>query len=272
MNTIRLILLLTVFTSLVLTAGYLVGGENGLIMAGGLALLTNFFSYFFSDKIVAMTSGGKEADRNEYGWLYEMVDRLRLKANMKMPKIYIIPQAQPNAFATGRNQNNAIVGINTGLIDILESDELEAVIAHELTHIKSRDILIGSVAAVLGSTVSILANSLYWTSLGGRDRDRNPLVEILFIILAPIVALLIQTAISRTREYNADKGGAELTSKQAMISSLEKIHGVGRQIPMNVNPAKAHMYIFNPLNSGVFRTLLSTHPSLEQRIAHIQNL
>lgn len=274
MNTFRLVTLLTIFTAIVLTAGYLIGGESGLTYALIFAFITNFISYFFSDKIVLLSSGGKEADHNEYAWLYTMLEQLTSKANMKMPRIYIIPQAQPNAFATGRSQNNAVVGLNAGILQALNREELAAVIAHELTHIRSKDILIGSIAAVLGSTISILANMLYFGMAGGRssERERNPIFDLLFVLFAPLVALLIQTAISRSREYNADKGAVELTDKQSMISALEKIHGIGKQIPADVNPARAHMYIFNPLSGGWIRDILSTHPSLEKRVAHIESL
>lgn len=274
MNNIRLIVLITIFTSMVLTAGYLIGGESGLIYALIFAFITNFISYFFSDKIVLMSSGGQIADPAKYDWLYTIVQNLTAKAGMKMPKIYIIPQAQPNAFATGRNQNNAVVGLNAGILQVLDREELEAVIAHELTHIKSKDILIGSVAAVLGSTISILANMLYFGMAGGRssERERSPVFDLLFILFAPFVALLIQTAISRSREYNADKGAVELTDKQSMISALEKIHGIGKQIPADINPARAHMYIFNPLSGSWIRDILSTHPSLDKRISYIQGL
>jgi heat shock protein HtpX len=259
----KTVTLMAGLTLLLVWAGAAFGGRSGMTMALMFALAMNIFTYWFSDKIVLKMYRAQEASRGDVPELYALVQRLTQKAGLPMPKVYIINQAQPNAFATGRNPNHAAVAVTTGILRILSVEELEGVIGHELAHIKHRDILIGTVAATVAGAISYLAFVAKWALIfGGRDdKDGNPLAAIAMMILAPIAAMLIQMAISRSREYAADAGG-----------SLRKLHTASQQIPLQAQPATAHMFIVNPLSGSAMMKLFSTHPPVEERIARLENM
>jgi heat shock protein HtpX len=240
-----------------------------------LALGMNAFSYWFSDKIVLKMYRAQEVSKAEAPELYEMVRRLARKADLPMPRLYIINQPQPNAFATGRNPDHAAVAVTTGIMRMLSADELEGVVAHELAHVKHRDILIGTVAATIAGAISYLAHIAQWAMIfGGRDDDDgNPLVAIVMMIVAPIAAMLIQMAISRSREYAADARGAKIEGNpRHLASALRKLQSASQQIPMKAEPATAHMFIVNPLSGGGFAKWFSTHPPMEERIARLESM
>src|SRR5690349_16096386 len=249
-NNFKTVLFLGALTGLILFAGHLIGGRTGVIVALGIAAVTNFVSYFYSDKIALMAMGAQEVGPDHE--LYQITARLAQRANLPMPRVYVAPTDAPNAFATGRNPQHAAVCATEGLLRILDRNEVAGVMAHELAHVKHRDILISTVAATIAGAISSLGYLAFW--FGGSSRDdeegnSNPLVGLLFLILGPIAALFIQTAISRSREYNADTEGARLAGDPMYLASaLEKLHVYSRRIPMETNPAYNSMFIVEPLN------------------------
>lgn len=274
MNMLKTFLLMGVLTvALVLLGGY-IGGEGGALMALVLAGTMNFVSYFFSDRIVLKMNRARVVDRGEAPVLYEVVESLARRAGMPMPKVAIIPSPQPNAFATGRNPEHAVVAATEGILRILDRDELAGVMAHELAHVKHRDILIASVAATLAGAIMYVAR--FGLFFGGGDRDRGPaggILAIAVIILAPIAAFLIKAAISRSREYAADAGGAEISGRpRSLASALQKLEATAKQVPMAVNPAAEHLYIVKPFAGGGLRSLFSTHPPTAERVERLLEL
>jgi heat shock protein HtpX len=269
-------LLMGILTILFLWIGYALGGESGMTIALVLALAMNAFSYWFSDKIVLKMYRASEVSRSEAPELYTMLKRLTQKAGIPMPRMYLINQPQPNAFATGRNPDHAAVAVTTGIMRMLSVEELEGVIAHELAHIKHRDILIGTIAATIAGAISYLTHMAQWALIfGGGDDDEggNPFVSIIVMIVASIAAVIIQMAISRSREYAADAGGAKIAGNpRYLANALRKLHSASQQIPLNAQPATAHMFIVNPLTSGKMAKLFSTHPPMEERISRLEGM
>lgn len=275
MNTLKTIVLLVTLTVLFVFIGGLLGGRSGMTIALGLALAMNFFAYWFSDKIVLKMYGAVPVTEAEAPELYAMVRTLSQKAGLPMPKVYIIDADQPNAFATGRNPKNGAVAVTTGILRLLDRNELAGVIAHELSHIKHRDILVSTIAATIAGAITYLAQMGQWAFMfGGRKDDEEggtPGAALLMAIIAPFAAMLIQLAISRTREYGADAGGARLVgNSRHLASALRKLHYVSQAIPMNANPATSHMFIVNPLSGGGMARLFSTHPPIEERIKRLE--
>lgn len=278
MNSLRTALLLGALTGLLMLIGGVIGGKNGVIIAFIFAFIMNFGAYWFSDRIVLSMYGAQEVSEEEAPELYDMVRTLALRAGLPMPRVYIIPSDTPNAFATGRNPKHAVVAVTEGILRLLNREELEGVIGHELTHIKNLDILIGSVAATIAGAIVMLANMAQWAAIfGGMSRsedDENAggiLGLILTAILAPIAATIIQMAISRSREYMADEGGARVSGKPyALASALEKLAYASKVSPMNAHPSTAHMFIVNPLTGRSLMHLFSTHPPIEERIARLR--
>jgi heat shock protein HtpX len=280
MNTIKTGLLLGALTGLLMLIGGWFGGQNGVVIAFLFAMVMNFGSYWFSDKIVLSMYHAQPVTEAQAPELYAMVKNLTLRASMPMPRVYIIPEETPNAFATGRNEHHAVVAVTEGILRILGRDELEGVIAHELTHIRNRDILVGSIAATLAGAIVMLANMAQWAAMfgGGRGDDDeggsgNVVSLIVMAILAPIAATLIQMAISRSREYLADEGGAKISGKPyGLAGALEKLSRASQAIPMNANPSTAHMFIVNPLTGRSLMNLFSTHPPIEERISRLRSM
>jgi heat shock protein HtpX len=271
MNSIKTVLLLGGMSGVLLLLGELFGGRSGLTLALGAAVVMNFFSYFFSEKMALSMSGAQAVTATEHPRIWARIEpmtrRLCERMNLPMPRLWVLPEESPNAFATGRNPSHSSVAVSAGLLEIMNDQELEAVIAHELGHILNRDILISSVAATLGAAITGIARFGFF--FGGRndDEDRSPVGGILMMILAPIAALLIQMAVSRTREYGADAAAAKYTgSPLGLMNGLKKLDAWSQRIPMEASPAMSHMYIFPPMG-GVLSRLFSTHPSTEQRIA-----
>ena len=265
-NTIKTALLLVTLSALLLFFGEALGSAQGMVVGFFFAVVTNFASYWFSDKIVLRMYGAQEVGPGNR--LYETVRRLSERAGLPMPRCYIIPEMSPNAFATGRNPQHAAVAATEGILRILTDDELEGVLAHELSHVKHRDILISSVAATLAAAIMMV--SRFAMFFGGSRDDReggNPIALLATIILAPIAAMLIQAAISRSREFDADAGGASLAgSPNGLVSALRKIEAASRQVPLDANPATAHMFIIKPFSAQGLLGLFSTHPPTEERI------
>jgi len=280
MNTLKTGLLLGALTGLLMLIGGWFGGQNGVVIAFLFAMAMNFGSYWFSDKIVLRMYHAQPVSESEAPELYRMVKDLALRASMPMPRVYIIPEETPNAFATGRNEQHAVVAVTEGLLRILSRDELEGVLSHEMTHIRNRDILIGSIAATLAGAIVMLANMAQWTAMfggGGHDDDEggggNILGLIVMAMLAPIAATLIQMAISRSREFLADEGGARISGKPySLAGALEKLSQASRALPMQANPSTAHMFIVNPLTGRSLLNLFSTHPPIEERIARLRSM
>jgi len=277
MNTVRTGILLGALTGLLLLIGGYFGGRQGIIIAFIFAMIMNFGSYWFSDKIVLSMYRASEVSEREAPELYTIVKNLALRADLPMPRVYIVPGDTPNAFATGRNERHAVVAVTEGILRILNRDELEGVLAHELTHIKNKDMLIGSIAATLAGAVMMLASMAKWAAIfgvGGDDEDGGGIVGlILMAILAPIAALLIQMGISRSREYLADEGGARISGKPyGLASALEKLASASKAVPMKASPATAHMFTVNPLTSKSFANLFSTHPPIEKRIERLRGI
>ena len=274
MNTMRTGLLLAGLTGLFMAVGYLLGREAGMVMAFVIAAGMNVFAYWNADKMVLRMHGARPVDRESAPEFYGLVEELTQRANLPMPKVYLMDNPQPNAFATGRNPQNAAVAATTGLLSTLSRDEIAGVMAHELAHIQNRDTLVMTMTATLAGAISMLAN--FGMFFGGRDRN-NPLGAIgtiAMIILAPLAAMVVQMAISRTREYGADRGGAEISGNpMALASALAKISGAAHRIENHAaerNPATAHMFIINPLSGKRMDNLFSTHPATENRIAALQ--
>ncbi len=272
MNVMKTAMLMVLLTLLLVFGGAAIGGKSGMTYALFMAFAMNFITYFFSDKIVLKMYRAQEVTEAEAPVLYRIVRTLSQKAGMPMPKVYIIPDESPNAFATGRNPRHAAVAATRGIMRILNEDELAGVMAHELAHVKHRDILIGTVAATIAGAISYLAQMALF--FGGRhddDEGGSPFAGIVMMILAPIAAMLIQMAISRSREYAADEGGARLYGNpMSLASALRKLHSGSQAIPMHATPATSHMMIVNPLSGGSLMKLFSTHPPVEERIARLQ--
>ncbi len=276
-NTFKTFILLAGLSALLLFIGQALGGRSGLYFALFMAFIMNMVGYWFSDKIALAMSGAKEVSANEAPELHQMVEKLSVQAGLPKPRVYIIPQETPNAFATGRNPEHAAVAVTEGISRILKPAELEGVLAHELAHIKNRDILISSVAAVIAGAISYMATMAQWGSfLGmGRSDDEgggrgNIIAVVLMAIIAPIAAMLIQMAISRSREYQADSTGAKIIGAgRPLANALIKLEEYNKQVPMQVNPAQAQMYIVNPLSAGGFTRLFSTHPPIQERVARL---
>jgi len=279
MNAFKTTLLLTALTLLLILAGEYFGGQNGMLMAFAFAAAMNFFSYFYSDKIALAVYRAKPVTREELPRAYEVVERLTGRAGIPMPKIYVIPTESPNAFATGRNPKHASVAVTHGILALLNDEELEGVLAHELGHVRNRDILTSSIAATLAGAITILARMAFWFGLlggfggggGSRDREGGGLGALFMMILAPIAAVMIQLWVSRTREYEADASGAHLTGNPyALASALEKISASSRKVPLLASPNSAHLFIVAPLLSGhTLASLFSTHPPIQQRIQRL---
>jgi len=273
-NTVKTALLLGALSGVFLLLGDALGGGQGLVIGFIFAALTNFASYWFSDKVVLRLYSAQEVGPDHR--LSKVVRRLATRAGLPMPRVYIIPQPSPNAFATGRNPEHAAVAATEGILQILDDDELEGVLAHELSHVKHRDILISSVAATLAAAIMMVSRfALFWG--GGRSDERdggsNPLVLLVTIILAPIAAMLIQMAISRSREFDADAGGATLAgSPNGLVSALRKLEAASRAVPLDANPATAHMFIIKPFSAGGLTSLFSTHPPTAARIQALLSL
>lgn len=280
MNMLKTTLLMALLTMLLVLAGGAIGGKNGMTMALIMAGVMNFASYWFSDRIVLAMYGAREATETEAPQYYGMVRQLAQKAGLPMPKVYIIESETPNAFATGRNPEHAAVAATTGIMRILTREELMGVMAHELTHVRNRDILISSIAATIAGAVTYLAHMAQWASMFGSGRDRDDegsgsiIGLIVMAVVAPLAALLIQMAISRSREYSADQGGAEISGNPLYLASaLNKLETANRQIPMmQATEATAHMFIVNPLNGGGLMTLFSTHPPLTERVRRLETM
>jgi heat shock protein HtpX len=277
MNTFKTAFLLTALTLLLILAGEYFGGTDGALIAFVLAAAMNFFSYFYSDKIALAMYGAKPVTREELPRAYDVVERLTRRAGIPMPKIYVIPTESPNAFATGRNPQHASVAVTHGILALLNDEELEGVLAHELGHVRNRDILTSSIAATLAGAITILARMAFWFGaiggMGGGDRrDREGgLGALVMLLLAPLAAMLIQLWVSRTREYEADASGAHLTGNPyALASALEKISAVSRRVPLMASPSSAHLFIVAPLLSGeTLASLFSTHPPIQKRIERL---
>lgn len=278
MNNIKTLFLLVTLTLILIWAGAAMGGRQGMTIAFIFALGINFFAYWFSDKIVLKMYRAKEVTEAEAPDLYGTVRRLAQKAEIPMPRVYIIDQEQPNAFATGRNPGHAAVAVTTGIMRILSQEELQGVIGHELAHVKHRDILISTIAATIAGAVSFLAQMAQWAMIfgghrGDDDEGGSPIAAIVMMIVGPIAAMIIQMAISRSREYVADEGGARLAGNPRYLSgALRKLHTASQKIPMDANPATSHMFIVNPLSGGGILKLFSTHPPIEERIARLESM
>jgi len=278
-NTVKTALLLGALTGLLMLVGGLIGGKGGVYIAFIFAVILNFGSYWFSDKIVLKMYKAQEVSESSAPDLYNIVRNLALKASLPMPRVFIIPEETPNAFATGRNEKHAVVAVTEGIMKILKKEELEGVIAHELSHIKNKDILISSIAATIAGAISMLATAAQWAAIfgGGRSGDEDNgggiIGLIAMAIFAPLAAAVIQMAISRSREYLADAGGASITKNPyGLASALEKLTKASQVIPMDVKPSTAHLFIVNPLSGKAFMKLFSTHPPLSERIARLRSM
>jgi heat shock protein HtpX len=272
MKTLKTAFLLTALTLLLLFLGAAFGGERGMTIALIFAVLMNGTAYFFSDKIALMSSGARPISKGEAPRLYEVMERLAAKSNLPMPKMYLIPQPAPNAFATGRNPSHASVAVTQGLLELMDDEELEGVIAHELSHVRNYDILTSSIAATIAGAITWLGRMGFWFG-GGNDRERSSgLTGILMLILAPLAALLLQLGISRQREYQADASGARMVGHPyGLIRALEKLGAYNKRIPMDVPPTTSALMIVAPLSAGqIFSGLFSTHPPLADRIAQLR--
>lgn len=281
-NTLKTTILLAALTALLVLIGRWLGGTSGMVLAFALALLMNSAAYWFSDKLALTMAGAREVMLAEAPALYRMIADLARQAGLPMPRVYVIEADAPNAFATGRNPRHAAVAVTTGLMDLLDRDELAGVIAHELAHIKNRDTLISAVAATIAGAVTTIAEMAQWAlmlgGLGGNDEEEGGGVAglawgLLMIVLAPIAATLIQLAISRTREFRADAAGAQISGDPlALAAALRKLDTWSRRLPLAASPATAHMYIVNPLHGSAVAGLFSTHPSTAERIARLERM
>ncbi len=279
MNTMKTTFLMALLMVLAVGIGYALGGQGGMVIAFVFALGMNFFSYWFSDKIVLKMYKAQEVTEAQQPRLYNMVRELSQRAQLPMPKVYIIPNDTPNAFATGRDPEHAAVAVTQGIMRILTEPELRGVLGHELAHIKHRDILIGTIAAVFAGAISMLAHMAQWAAIfgGGRsdnERGGSPIAVIAMAIIAPIAAMMIQMAISRSREYLADAGGAKFHGNpNDLANALRKLHAAAQKMPMDASPATAHMFIVNPLfGRGGITSLFSTHPPMEERVKRLEQM
>jgi heat shock protein HtpX len=275
MNTLKTTFLMLTLTLMLVAAGGALAGRSGMTFALILAFGLNFFSYWYSDKIVLKMYKAQEISESDAPGLFSMVRRLASRAGLPMPRVYIINQPQPNAFATGRNPQHGAVAVTTGIMQALSDSELEGVLAHELAHIKNRDILVGTVAATIAGAISYLAQMAQWAMIfGGRDDDNgNPIVAIIMMIVAPIAALIVQMAISRSREYGADKEGSVIAgSPMPLANALRKLHAASQSVPMKANPSTSHLFIVSPLRGGGLTKLFSTHPPMDERIARLESM
>jgi len=277
MNNIKTMVLLVALTLILVWAGAAMGGKQGMTIAFIFALGMNLFAYWFSDKIVLKMYGAREVAESEAPELYSIVRRLAHKAEIPMPKVYIINGEQPNAFATGRNPQHAAVAVTKGIMSILSQDELAGVIGHELAHVKHRDILISTVAATIAGAISYLAQMAQWAMIfGGRgddDEGGSPIAALVMMIVGPIAAMIIQLAISRSREYAADEGGARIAGNpRYLANALRKLSWASQKIPMDANPSTSHLFIVNPLSGGGILKLFSTHPPIEERISRLESM
>ncbi|MBN1829729.1 MAG: zinc metalloprotease HtpX [Deltaproteobacteria bacterium] len=276
MNRLRTGLLLGALTGLLMFIGGYFGGNNGMVIAFVFAAIMNLGSYWFSDKIVLAMYKAREATEREAPDLHRIVRNLVQRAGIPMPRVFIMPGEAPNAFATGRNERHAVIAVTEGILNLLDQNELEGVLAHELTHIKNRDILIGSIAATLAGAIMLLANMARWAAIFGvgnrDDREGGGLLGIVATaVLAPIAAMLIQMAISRSREYLADEGGAKIAgTPYGLAGALEKLGRASKMRPLAVSPSTAHLFIVNPLSGRSLMNLFSTHPPIEKRIARLK--
>ncbi len=276
-NIFKTAMLLAVLTAMLVLIGGAFGGRQGMLMAFVLALLMNLASYWFSDKIVLAMYGARPIDETQAPGLYAIVRRLTTRAGLPMPRVYLIPTDTPNAFATGRNPHHAAVAVTEGIMRILNDEELEGVLAHELAHVKNRDVLISTIAATLAGAITYLAHMAQWAAMfGGRssddeERGGNPLALILMAVLAPLAAMLVQLAVSRAREFQADATGARVAGRpRGLAQALEKLERANEAAPMAANPSTAHLFIVNPLGRNVLMRLFSTHPPIEERIARLR--
>lgn len=280
MNRFKTTLLLTLLTLLMVAMGSAIGGKSGMVFAFFMACAMNFFSYWFSDKIVLKMYGAREITEAENPAFYRMVRRLATQGGLPMPRVYVIPDNSPNAFATGRNPNHAAVAATEGILRILSTEELEGVMAHELAHVKNRDILVSTIAATFAGAISMLGNMLQWAAMfgGGRSDDDEGaggmIGGLAMAIIAPIAAMLIQMAVSRSREYLADESGARICGNPlALANALKKLQMGSQMTPMQqATPASAHLFIVNPLTGGSLLNLFSTHPPMEERIARLEQM
>ena len=277
MRFFRTTFLLVALTLFLMFVGSYLGGRNGMTIALGIAICTNAFAYFFSDKIALMSSGAKPVSREQLPRLYAVMERLAAKANLPVPKLYVVPEQAPNAFATGRNPRHASVAVTQGLLQLMNDDELEGVIAHELSHVRNYDILISSVAATLAGAITWMAHWGYWFGMGeDDDRDRGGgIVGLLLFFLAPLGAMLLQLGLSRQREYAADATGAQMVGNQyGLMSALQKLGAYNKRIPTtSISPSTSALCIVKPLfGGGSILSLFSTHPPLEQRIEALQQM
>ncbi|MBD3332169.1 zinc metalloprotease HtpX [candidate division GN15 bacterium] len=276
MNSLKVTILMVAMLALFAAVGYLIGGQGGMLIALVIAMGLNFFSYWFSDKLVLKMYKAREISEADHPRLFTAVRRVSQKAMIPMPRVYIVPSKAPNAFATGRNPENAAVAATEGLLELLNQDELEGVMAHEIAHVRNRDMLIGTVAATLAGAIGIIASIARWGAIfGGFSRDdRGGGIGLLVAaIIAPLMAILIQTAISRQREYKADSTSGEITGKpMALASALKKLHTAPVRLNLDQRPATAHLMIANPLSGRGMASLFSTHPPVEKRIENLQKL
>ena len=269
MNTLKVILLLASLSGLLMLVGYFVAKRKGVIIALVISIIMNFGSYWFSDSIVLSMYNAQAVTRKDAPVLYDAVESLSAKTKIPVPKLYIIPENTPNAFATGRNEDHAAVAVTSGILKILNTDELEGVIAHELSHVKHKDILISTMAATIASAVVLLSR---WAVFFGSD-DRGMISTIAMAIVAPVAATVIQMALSRSREYEADAGSAKVSGKpEALAGALAKLSKAASTKPMDANPSTAYMFIVNPLSGGTLMNLFSTHPPVEKRIERLMKL
>jgi heat shock protein HtpX len=278
-NQLKTTLLLAGMTILIMLAGNLMGGRQGMIIALLLAAGMNFFSYWFSDKMVLKMYRAREVTSQEAPELFGMVQTLARQAGLPMPKVYIIPQEAPNAFATGRNPDHAVVAVTQGLLKLMDRQEIMGVLAHELAHVKNRDILIGTIAATMAGAIMMLASMARWSAIfGGMSRNDDnggggAVGMIVMAIIAPVAAMIIQMAVSRSREYLADATGARIAgTPEGLAQALEKLGAYSRRIPMSANPSTAHMFIVNPLSGKSLQNLFSTHPPMQERISRLRGV
>ena len=276
-NWVKTAMLMAAITALFIVIGGMIGGSRGMMIALVIALGMNFFSYWFSEKMVLRMYNAQEVDENSAPQFYRMVRELATRANLPMPRVYLINEDAPNAFATGRNPEHAAVAATTGILRVLSEREMRGVMAHELAHVKHRDILISTVSATMAGAISALANfAMFFGSRDENGRPSNPIASIAVALLAPIAGALIQMAISRAREFEADRGGAQISGDpQALASALEKIHAFAQGVPFPTaeqHPATAQMMIMNPLSGGGMSSLFSTHPATEERVARLMEM